>query len=163
LTEAYRLCRLKYSPKSGDGAERNGGRWNPPGLPAVYSAAHPSLAILEVTIHFTPEDLPNDYGMTRLEIPTGLMLAVPDADLPHGWDAEEDDQHGPSQKFGRIRWLQNPQAKPVLSVPSSITGIEYPFERNLVLNPSHPQFTRIRFRETKPFSFDPRLVRRTGA
>lgn len=101
MTEAYRLCRLKYSPKSGDGAERNGGRWNPPGLPAVYSAAHPSLAILEVTIHFTPEDLPNDYGMTRLEIPTGLMLAVPDADLPHGWDAEEDDQHGPSQKFGR--------------------------------------------------------------
>jgi RES domain-containing protein len=41
----------------------------------------------------------------------------------------------------------------VLSVPSAIV----PGERNFVIHPDHPAFTKIEFRDSVPFQFDPRL------
>jgi RES domain-containing protein len=47
-------------------------------------------------------------------------------------------------------------ATAVLVVPSAIV----PQERNILLNPAHPDFRRIRLGTREPFSFDPRLWRR---
>jgi hypothetical protein len=33
------------------------------------------------------------------------------------------------------------------------------FETNLILNPDHPDFSRIRFFDPQPFRFDARLLR----
>jgi RES domain-containing protein len=41
----------------------------------------------------------------------------------------------------------------VLLVPSSVI----PHEMNVLLNPAHPDFPRLRLRAAKPFSFDPRM------
>ncbi len=50
---AWRLDPLQFAPTwdSGEGAFRFGGRWNRPGLRAVYSSRDPATAILEVAVH----------------------------------------------------------------------------------------------------------------
>jgi RES domain-containing protein len=42
---------------------------------------------------------------------------------------------------------------PVLAVPSALI----PHERNLLLNPSHPDLAALRALPPEPFSFDPRM------
>ncbi len=44
----YRVVRRKYDNLSGQGAKLFGGRFNPPGIPAVYSSQSIALAVLEV-------------------------------------------------------------------------------------------------------------------
>ena len=41
----------------------------------------------------------------------------------------------------------------VLAVPSAVI----PQERNYLLNPLHPSFSRIRIGAAQPFAFDPRM------
>lgn len=50
---AWRLDHERYAATwdSGEGAYRVGGRWNSPGLRAVYCALDPATAILEVAVH----------------------------------------------------------------------------------------------------------------
>jgi RES domain-containing protein len=50
---AWRLDREIYKETwdSGVGAQKVGGRWNPPGRTVVYASADPSTAILEVAVH----------------------------------------------------------------------------------------------------------------
>ena len=43
----------------------------------------------------------------------------------------------------------------MLSVPSAVI----PRERDYILNPTHPDFARIRFASPEPFYFDDRLGR----
>jgi RES domain-containing protein len=43
----------------------------------------------------------------------------------------------------------------VLLVPSVVTG-----ERNVLMNPEHPDFHRFRFFDPEPFTFDLRLLSR---
>jgi len=39
---------------AGEGARINGGRWNPPGAPVVYTAESAALAALEMLAHLRP-------------------------------------------------------------------------------------------------------------
>jgi len=50
---AWRLDReaFKNTWASGVGAQKAGGRWNPPGRRIIYASADPSTAILEVAAH----------------------------------------------------------------------------------------------------------------
>ena len=47
----YRVVRRKYANLSGEGAMLYGGRFNPPGIPAVYTSQSIALALLEVLVH----------------------------------------------------------------------------------------------------------------
>lgn len=50
---AWRLDQASFAPTwdGGEGAFRLGGRWNNPGVRAVYCALDPATAILEVAVH----------------------------------------------------------------------------------------------------------------
>jgi RES domain-containing protein len=50
---AWRLDEARFASgwDSGEGAFRFGGRWNSPGVRAVYCCVEPSTAILEVAVH----------------------------------------------------------------------------------------------------------------
>ena len=52
---------------SGEGAYRFGGRWNTPGVRAVYSSIDPATAILEVAVH---------KGFDALDIVAQVVTAV---------------------------------------------------------------------------------------
>ena len=57
----YRIADRKYKDDlSGTGAKLIGGRWNSPGLPALYTSEHASLATLEIIVHVNkPEKFQN--------------------------------------------------------------------------------------------------------
>jgi len=148
VIRCYRLSSGRYPSNSGKGAAIAGGRWNPTGVEAIYAAASPSLAALEVLVRFSV--LPHDFVLTEIHIPAEVAVeSVADHNLPPGWQALS--PVPATQEFGR-RWATEMRSA-VLSVPSSIISLE----RNFVMNPFHPSFLLIEFLPSEPFRFDPRL------
>lgn len=84
---AWRLDRAEFAPAwdSGEGAYRQGGRWNNRGVRAVYCALDPATAILEVAVHkgFAVLDT-QPHVMTSLVIdaPQEVHIVRPD-DVPN--------------------------------------------------------------------------------
>jgi len=146
----WRLVRPDFAPGlDGKGAERYGGRWNSPGLPAVYCAAHLSLAVLEYFVHMPPPmrragAMP-EMRAVLLALPEATILPLPDATLDRLTDPEWCRARGDA-------WLRQ-GASAGLGVPSAVV----PAERNVILNPRHPDFAAARVVEVTPFRFDPRL------
>lgn len=109
----------------------------------VYLAEHPAMAMLEVRVHLDLpfELLPADYVMIRVNMPdrmfsrTERLIEVP-ADTAAAGDA----------------WLTDGRAA-AWRVPSVLL----PNAWNVLLNPSHPDASRVRIVAIEPFRFDPRL------
>ena len=85
--DAWRLDDEKFSSTwdSGEGAYRAGGRWNSPGVRAVYCAVDPSTAILEVAVHKTfrvLDTVPHVLTRLRLSDPGVIFVVQPD-DIPN--------------------------------------------------------------------------------
>ena len=55
---SFRVVRRKYADLKGYGARLYGGRFNPPGIPAVYSSQSIALALLEVLVHLDKAEVP---------------------------------------------------------------------------------------------------------
>ena len=142
MIEAWRVCRAAFANLSGDGAKLYGGRWNSVGLPIVYFAEHPALAVLEVRVHLDlpPDLLPDDYVLMRAALPDEPPETV--ATMPPDPRAFGDD------------WLRSVRTA-VLRLPSAIL----PASNNLLLNPRHMRAREANIVETVPYSFDPRLWR----
>lgn len=144
----YRICKAKYPANDGEGARLAGGRWNHKGTPLVYCGATASLCALEVLAHSAK--LPADMIVIGARIPKSVSIrTIEETDSPSNWS-------GPvaTKKTKDIgtSWAKS-GATAVLSVPSVVV----PNERNYLLNPAHPDFSKIRFSAPKPFVFDKRL------
>ena len=140
MIDGWRLVRRPYADLAGEGARRFGGRWNSPGLPAVYLADHPALAALEVRVHLDlpPELLPDDYVLMRVALPDEPPESV--AALP------------PDPRAVGDAWLRSGRTA-ILRVPSAIV----PHADNLLLNPAQPRAADAAITLVEPFRFDPRL------
>lgn len=140
MIQAWRVCRAPFADLSGEGARRYGGRWNSPGLPAVYAAEHPALALLEVRVHLDlPLDLmPEDYVILRISLP------------------DEPPEHittiPPDPRAAGDAWLREARTA-ILRVPSILV----PGATNLLLNSRHSRATEAILATPTPFRFDPRL------
>jgi RES domain-containing protein len=69
----------------GEGAFRVGGRWNTPGVRAVYASLDPATACLEVAVHKSFEVLdrsPHYLTFARIVDPCGIHVVAPD-DIPN--------------------------------------------------------------------------------
>lgn len=135
---------------NGEGARRYGGRWNSPGRPMVYTSASLALASLELLVHLSEQDLPEDLFAIPAEIPEALEVRLVEAgDLPKNWRST------PAPAKCRAvgdAWLAA-GASAVLSVPSALI----PQERNLLLNPLHAEMGQVKIGKAQRFYFDPRL------
>jgi len=89
LVIGYRNQALKYDARSGDGARRNGGRFNPPrSFPVVYLCSTPECAAAELARQAFRQGLqPGDLlprELWRLEVELGSILDLTDdATLDH--------------------------------------------------------------------------------
>ncbi len=148
MTDCFRLASGKCPPNRGTGAALLGGRWNPKGVGIIYTAVTASLAALEILVHYSV--LPRDFVLTPIRIPASVRIEVirPE-NLPPEWNALAPTVA--TQEIGR-RWAADLKSA-VLRVPSAIV----PTEWNYLLNPAHPAFRQIRFTNSMPFRFDPRL------
>jgi RES domain-containing protein len=91
LIVAWRLVKARYATEafSGEGARREGGRWNPKGTPVVYLADHPALAALEMFVHLGKSAWKIKFTLFRVEIPKEVkVLELFEAGLPANWRAE---------------------------------------------------------------------------
>lgn len=150
MPSAWRLTKTKYlsSAWDGEGAKRSGGRWNSIGVPVVYTSATLSLALVEVLVHLPSGILPA-YSAIPIEFEEFLVTNVGPGQLPANWK-----DYPPSAETQAIgdRWVADTRS-PLLRVPSVVVANEF----NYVLNPSHPDFSRVRIGTPIPFPFDPRL------
>lgn len=147
----WRIAREVYNPLDGEGPRRFGGRWNSRGAPVVYTAAHLSLAILEVLVHADPDLIPNDLAVFEIEVPDDLPMERGQVEArPTDW------QSIPEQLVCRQigdDWITRAE-RCMLAVPSAIV----PEETNYLINPAHPDSRGVQVVRTRPFVFDPRLL-----
>jgi RES domain-containing protein len=150
--DVWRICRSKYAASafSGRGAEKTGGRWNHKGYAMVYASENLSLAALELFVHVSPGTMPADLVSIRGELPDSVSIEeIDEAALPDNWRVYP--APAALQRLG-TEWLLG-QTSLVLIVPSAITLLE----RNILLNPAHPEIKQLRLEAGRPFHFDPRM------
>ena len=126
-------------------------------MPAVYTAAHLSLAVLEILVHVAAEeDLPTDLVAISVDVPDDLGVEHIRVDeLPPDWRRTP----APAVLADRgTAWL-TAASTAVLAVPSAVI----PAESNYILNPAHPDFRRIVVRRAERFDLDPRHARAGAA
>jgi len=150
----FRIEREKYlkSTLTGIGSSISKGfRWNSFNTKLVYTAESRALAILEASVHLDlSEDLPIDRYFVEIEIPEQITIQeVKIADLPVDWNAKPPTII--TQTIGDDFVFQNESA--VLKVPSSIV----PQEFNYLINPNHPDATKIKVIGKTAMNFDQRL------
>jgi RES domain-containing protein len=151
---AWRLVRKRRLPDAftGEGARLGGGRWNHVGTPVVYVSETLSLSALELFIHFTRKDIKLSKSLLAVpvEIPDGLkVIEVSIKSLSSDWRVSP-----PSNSTKNIgtEWAQK-GSSPVLRVPSAVI----PDECNLLLNPKHGDFLKIKIGKPQPFRLDERM------
>ena len=119
----------------------------------MYTSEHLSLAVLEALVHTAPDLLPDDLTAYRIDVPDDLASRAFDAfdigALPAQW--RDPDVSG---RLGDA-WAGSDD-NALLVVPSLIV----PQERNVLLNPRHPDAGRIRVVGAEAFAFDSRLLAR---
>ena len=150
--ELWRLCRAKHEATafSGIGAQLAGGRWNHKGYPMMYTSEHLSLAVLEMFVHVSAQTAPGDLISIRASLPDDVPVTeLPESALPPNWKAVP----APAElKDIGTAWLKEGRTA-VLVVPSTVT----PRERNLLLNPKHPDMNFLQAHSGQPFHLDPRM------
>lgn len=140
------------SDLTGEGARRGGGRWNPSGIPVIYTAEHSSLAALEILAHFDRSCAPARLQLATITIPDKVTIYSPSqADLPPHWNARPLAMS--TVEFGR-KWLERGDAS-VLKVPSVM--LPYGKGWNFVLNPLHPELVGRMTVTVVDWDVDPRL------
>lgn len=113
-----------------------------------YASTSRPLAVLEMLVHLKQIRTPLDAVLLPLEVPDELIAELPDA-LPEGWN--DFPYSGNSQRAGD-NWIQQ-GASLALLVPSAVL----PLERNILINPDHSGFGKVRIGQPETNAFDRRL------
>lgn len=149
--ELYRISRAPYiRDLTGEGARSHGGRWNKKGIPVVYTSEHISLAAMEVLVNVTSTDLPGDLQLATLYIPDNASSEIIRLeDLPKNW--REYPAPDSIMEVG-TQWAEKGESL-LIRVPSAVI----PRERNILINPMHREFSRVKIVNVEEFSFDERF------
>ncbi|KTQ98013.1 hypothetical protein NS226_02610 [Aureimonas ureilytica] len=123
------------------------GRWNTPGSPLIYTSEHFATALLEKLVHGSGRLPPNQHFVTTT-LPRGLSYEVFSPPALPGWDVMPPTV---SKGFGE-RWCAERRSV-LLFVPSVVARPE----RNILINPAHPEFPLIAVSLHEPVFWDRRL------
>ncbi|HEY7894883.1 MAG TPA: RES family NAD+ phosphorylase [Gemmatimonadaceae bacterium] len=148
----WRLIKTRYASTAfdGEGARRNGARWNSRGTRAAYASSNPALAILEVLVHMTSGGRFLGYSLIAATLDDAFIETRATSSLPKDWHAWPVPPH--VQAIGDA-WIQSRSAV-AIRLPSAVV----PADHNILINPDHPEFKRLHIHSVEPFEFDPRLL-----
>src|SRR6266566_5856767 len=147
----WRICRRRYAGEaaSGEGARLYGGRWNSRGLRVVYASTSLALAAMETFVNLEPNLHPRDLVSIEGEVPDALEIGRLELrSLPANWRQTRDES---LRRFGD-QWIRAAQTVALLVPSAAVRG-----EWNVLLNPAHPDFSKVKFQEPEPFEFDARM------
>lgn len=141
----------KADDASGLGAKTAGGRWNRKGTAMVYASSSRALSCLETLVHLG-SNLPLNRYLVRIDVQMDLWEAAPTiiADDFVGWDAEPAGKV--SLDIGKD-WIES-KSSLLLKVPSVVV----PEESNVLVNPAHPDASKLTFTKVRKWIYDPRLI-----
>ena len=149
----WRICRRVHAAEAftGEGARLFGGRWNSQGVRMVYTSPSLALAAIETFVHLEPNLRPDDLVSIEAEIPNDIVNERIDLkSLPRKWYERRDE----SLKTFGDRWISTGKTI-ALHVPSAAIRGEW----NVLLNPEHSDFHKLKIEKPKPFDFDLRMFR----
>ena len=149
---AWRIVTAKHAERAfdGEGARLAGGRWNRIGIPMIYTADSLALAVLEITVHLSQEDLlQKNYYRIWVQFESSLVTSLDPADIPDDWDSLPPPES--TQQIGS-QWALS-QKSVILKVPSTVVGEEF----NYLINPVHPDFKKFSIGTPEKVVFDPRI------
>ena len=149
--KVYRISKCKYiDDLSGTGSATFAGRWHSKGTHVLYTAATPSLALLESVAHMAKVAL-DGYCMITLDIPTDTIQEPEIQSMPDNW------QQNPSpdslKVFGDLFILKNEGLE--LKLPSVIM----PEDFNYLINPNHKDFKKVKVLSKRNLFIDGRLFK----
>ena len=135
-----------YPIFSAKGSATYAGRWNSIDAPMIYASEHFSTALLEVLVHMG--QLPPNQHFVTLTIDAGCSYEVFSPDHHPGWS---DRMEQVSRAYGSA-WRHEARSA-ILFVPSIVARME----RNILINPDHPDFAKIHPGLHQPVWWDERL------
>jgi RES domain-containing protein len=133
---AWRIVKARHGANAfdGEGARLEGGRWNSPGSPMVYTAGSAALAALEMLVHLGRSATLPAYVLIACSFHEALVTRLDRMRLPTHWHSYP---APPELQLLGDAWLKS-HASPVLEVPSAVI----PTESNYLLNPRHREFSK---------------------
>ncbi len=148
----HRIVQRRWAQMAldGEGAKKYGGRWNPPGVHAVYLADSRALAALEIIVHAPREVLPLEWRVISVVIPDSWVEEIAPEEFPKDWRAQPFSDH--ARRLGAA-WMRGGKM-PAYLLRSAIV----PEEKCLLLNPLHDAMREIGKWTADVFTFDPRLA-----
>ena len=152
IITAWRIVKAKHAAKAfdGEGARVEGGRWNSPGAPLVYTSQSAALAALELLVHLGRGSLLPAYVLIPCTFDEAIVSRLDRKRLPKNWRSYP----APTElQFIGDEWGKG-DASVVLEVPSAVIDSE----SNYLLNPNHRGFRAVRVMRPQPFEFDLRLL-----
>lgn len=151
MMQAWRIVKEKHAGTafSGEGARLFGGRWNSSGVSVVYTSGTKALAVLENLVHLNPP-VTFRYVAIPVSFDEALIRRIEIDELPADWGGEPP---SPSTRQLGDLWVKQARSA-VLELPSVIITSE----SNYLLNPAHPDFSKLIIGKPEVFSFDPRLL-----
>ena len=132
---------------SGNGAALFGSRWNSKGVKLLYTSQYISLSILESLVHLERKEIPVSQYLLQIELP----------DIDNTVDISKSMQKNWQQKIDYTQWIGDQFIKNnqtlILKVPSAIVSQE----NNLLINPSHKDFGKVKIISAELLELDKRL------
>jgi RES domain-containing protein len=153
MATVWRIVSPRYSSEilSGIGAARSPGRWNRDGEQMIYTAMTQSLAMLERLVYMI-SPFP-EMTLGAIEVPDKCIEFLDMDELEAGNLLNTQKK---SRDIGSV-WIASKRSV-ALAVPSAhIHPSNWRDEPNVLINPMHPDFGKIRLQRHFNFSFDDRL------
>lgn len=148
----WRITRKAFVPQAlaGLGARKYGGRWNSKGIAVVYSSESLELAVLEALVHLDMDLLPKDLYQISFELDDRFIASVT-TPLPGNWD------HTPPYD-PRVQAIGDAWARSHSSVALRVPASVLPSRSNVLLNPAHPDMSRLREVQRGPLPWPRRVA-----
>ncbi|MEQ1696409.1 MAG: RES domain-containing protein [Hyphomicrobiaceae bacterium] len=154
LREPMRCFRIgdpngRFPIYSGQGAALVEGRWHERGQEVIYASENYSTAMLEKLVHYNGT-LPPHQHFIELTIPVGTSYEVVTKDILPAWCL-------PGSSSARVhgaQWYRDLRSA-ILIVPSYVARME----RNILINPLHPDSKTIKPGLETPVWWDDRLFK----
>jgi RES domain-containing protein len=142
--------RFRDSAFTGVGGLYAARRWNHLGTEMVYTSTSRALAALEFFVNLQPNEAPNDLLMAEASVSDVSVEAMKLDVLPRNWRSLDNQ---------RCRDLGSEWARSLRSVALKVPSAVVDGDWNILLNPKHPNFIKVKIGAAKPFRFDDRMYR----
>ena len=148
--KVYRISRKEYiEDLSGMGAKMFGGRWNPKGYSMLYTSENKSLSALEVLVHLNNKTVPEELQIITLELQEGDIIEY---DVKKYRKILKREDSIIKFKMEGKNWIDSG-----LSIGLKVPSVLIRGEMNILLNPNHKQYKKVKVLSIEDFKFDERF------